>query len=109
MATQQRPFDVDLVSETRPILYALCVMLALAMAFGSFVFYQTLKRSSFRFECRYVTFSIGNTPATAKKPEAKPEAKKAPPAPAPATAKAKSPSTSKTKSKANQNNALRHR
>jgi hypothetical protein len=83
MTTQQRPFDVEIASETRPILYAVCVMLALAMVFGSFVFYQTLKRANFHFQCRYVTFSIGNNPTAAKKPEAK----KALPAPAPAIIK----------------------
>jgi hypothetical protein len=83
MATQQRPFDVEIASEMRPILYAVCVMLALAMAFGSFVFYQTLKRANFRFQCRYITLSVGNAPTTAKKPEAK----KAPSAPAPALVK----------------------
>lgn len=78
MTNQQRPFDVEITSEMRPILYAICMMLALAMAFGSFVFYQTLKRANFRFQCRYITLSVGNSPIRAKKPEAK----KAPPEPA---------------------------
>jgi hypothetical protein len=86
VVNQERAFDGEIISEFRPILYALCALLALAMVFGSFVFYQTLKRTNFNFSCRYIHLSIGNA-ATVKKPEAKSETKKAPPAPAPAMVK----------------------